>query len=457
MASVKGDKTRVPSDSDLANAVKTERLICCDVDQNNNKYWNGYVLQNGDGYCVWGRVNKAPQHEYYAYGNISAATAWLDKKSYEKQHKSGGKESYTLQKTIAAGSCGVVKQSSSSGVVQGSSLKALAAQQIQSDPEAKKLVTWLADINVHQITKNTQITYNVATGSFSTPLGLVTPDGLSDARLILADIEDYVDAHDWENPKYKKLLSNYLRIVPQDLGMTRGWHTTFLAGSNALQKQASILDALEAALLPTGGTAAAQAGPVQSEQVFNVTLETVTDAAVIARITAKYNKEKGDHSDVRAYKPFKVWTIHINTVRSAYQKDGAKLDNNWELWHGTKASNLLSILKAGLIIPKSYANGWNYGQGVYFSDQSTKSIRYATGHISGDYSNIDRTFMLLANVGMGKYYIPKSGVSTGKSFYVPPGHDSTFAKGGESGVQNNEMIVYRTSQADLAYLIEFRK
>ena len=97
MASVKGDKTRVPSDSDLANAVKTERLICCDVDQNNNKYWNGYVLQNGDGYCVWGRVNKAPQHEYYAYGNISAATAWLDKKSSEKQHKSGGKESYTRQ------------------------------------------------------------------------------------------------------------------------------------------------------------------------------------------------------------------------------------------------------------------------------------------------------------------------------------------------------------------------
>ena len=456
MVKVKGDKTRTITEQERNSAVKVERLICVDVNQNNNKAWMGYVLANGDAYCEYGRVNKALQHEYYSYGNVSDATTWLDNKSYEKQHKTGGKESYTLQKTIAASSGGVVRQSpSNAGTVTGSSLKALAAKQIKSDPETSKLVTWLADVNIHQITQTTQITYNVATGSFSTPLGLVTPDGISEARTILTDLDDYVDKHDWENPKYKKYLSQYLRIVPQDLGMTRGWHTTFLAGSNAIHKQSDILDALEAALQPVGTQQAA--GSVPSEQVFNVTLNVISDKKKIAEIAAQYERMKGDHYDARHYKVCGAWEIHISTVRDAYAKDGAKLSNIWDLWHGTKASNLLSILKGGLIIPPYNAGkmaGRNYGNGVYFSDNSTKAIGYAFGRW-GSYGNTPRTFMFISKVGMGKYYVPKSSVKDGDDIKLPSGYDSTFAKGGESGVENNEMVVYRVSQADLTYLVEF--
>jgi poly [ADP-ribose] polymerase len=449
---VKGDKTRVLTEAERKSATKTERLICCDVDENNNKFWNGFVLANGDGYCEWGRVNKAPQHEYYAFGNAFDAEKWMEGKVHDKMNYSGDKQPYTRQRTIAS-SGGVVAQNTGSGRVASSELRNIAATQIKGDPETKKLVTWLADVNVHQITKNTQITYNVATGTFTTPLGLVTPDGITEARDILDDLSSYVQKRDWENPKYKKFLSNYLRIVPQDLGMTRGWHTTIFAASDALQKQDDILDALEAALKPVGGQPSAG---TKSEQVFNVSLECVTDPKVLDRIKAKYQKEKGTHSDVQHYGVHAVWTVHITTVRSAYESDGAKLPNIWELWHGTKASNLLSILKGGLVIPRSsdpHVCGRMFGDGVYFSDQSTKSIRYATGAWTGG-GNVDRVFMFLANVAMGKYYTP-SGYQSG-SFRVPSGYDSCFAQGGKSSVANNEMIVYRTSQADLAYLIEFR-
>jgi poly [ADP-ribose] polymerase len=452
---VKGDKSRILTDAEKASASKVERLICVAVDQNNNKCWHGFVLANGDGYCEWGRVNKALQHEYYAFGNSHDAERWLDGKVNDKLSYGGEKEPYTRQRTIAT-TGPISKSSIAPKIVAQSSLRDLAAKQIKSDPETGKLITWLADVNTHQITKNTQITYDIQTGSFTTPLGLVTPDGISEARVILEDLEDYVLKNDWENTKFKKALGNYLRIVPQEVGSARGWHRTVLAGSN-FQKQGDILDSLEAALKPVGGTT--QKGSTKSEAqdvVFNVTLELVSDAAVIARIRAKYNEEKGDHSDVQAYDVHKVWAIHITTVRQAYKNDGVKLSNNWELWHGTKASNLLSILKAGLIIPDHYANGWNYGKGVYFSDQSTKSIGYATGRWDST-MNIDRVFMLLANVGMGNYYVPSKGVDTGKHFDFPKGYDSTFAQGGKSGVANNEMIVYRTSQADLAYLIEFRE
>jgi poly [ADP-ribose] polymerase len=115
---------------------------------------------------------------------------------------------------------------------------------------------------------------------------------------------------------------------------------------------------------------------------------------------------------------------------------------------------MLSILKVGFIIPRSggsiYVCGRMFGDGCYFSDQSTKAIRYATGAWGGGGAR-DRKFMLLNHVAMGKEYIPRSSFS-GKP---PAGFDSTFAKAGFSGVQNNEMIVYSLAQIDPLRLVEF--
>ena len=59
--------------------------------------------------------------------------------------------------------------------------------------------------------------------------------------------------------------------------------------------------------------------------------------------------------------------------------------------------------------------------------------------------------MFLADVAMGKYHIAGSGWGS----YPKPGYDSTWAKGGQSGVINDEMIVYKLNQANLLYLVEF--
>jgi poly [ADP-ribose] polymerase len=90
-----------------------------------------------------------------------------------------------------------------------------------------------------------------------------------------------------------------------------------------------------------------------------------------------------------------------------------------------------------------------FGPGVYFSDQSTKSIRYATGAWGGSGAK-DRKFMFLADVAMGKMYIP-SGATHAK---CPSGYDSTFAKGGQSSVANNEMIVYHLGQVKPVIIME---
>ena len=97
--------------------------------------------------------------------------------------------------------------------------------------------------------------------------------------------------------------------------------------------------------------------------------------------------------------------------------------------------------------------GRMYGDGVYFSDQSTKSLNYATGSAPGQYGGgSQRKFMLVNDVAMGKPYMATRSFSGG----CPRGYDSTFAKAGSSGVRNNEMIVYRTSQVRPTYLCEFK-
>jgi poly [ADP-ribose] polymerase len=58
--------------------------------------------------------------------------------------------------------------------------------------------------------------------------------------------------------------------------------------------------------------------------------------------------------------------------------------------------------------------------------------------------------MFLADVAMGKPYYPTSSCRS-----LPSGYNSMFAKAGQSGVLNNEMIVYNLFQASLKFLVEF--
>jgi poly [ADP-ribose] polymerase 2/3/4 len=90
-----------------------------------------------------------------------------------------------------------------------------------------------------------------------------------------------------------------------------------------------------------------------------------------------------------------------------------------------------------------------FGNGLYFSDQSTKSLNYSYGYWNG--VREPNCFMFIADVAMGNASTP-----SGPTRNNPPaGHDSYFAQANKSGVQNNEMIVFRTSQVQLRWLIEF--
>jgi poly [ADP-ribose] polymerase len=159
------------------------------------------------------------------------------------------------------------------------------------------------------------------------------------------------------------------------------------------------------------------------------------------------------HTSYR-YKVDKVYSVDIKKMREEYNNKGVKIGNVYELWHGTRVSNILSILAKGFFIPPSsasYCTGRMYGNGIYFSDQSTKSLNYSQGYWSGTREKICMMFLL--DVAMGKEYTPNG---RGES-YPKKNYDSTFAKGGVSGVHNNEMIIYNVNQCNPKYLISFKE
>ncbi|MFN4260405.1 MAG: WGR domain-containing protein [Gemmataceae bacterium] len=429
----------------MANIIREAKYIKSDVVANNNKFW--YITEFDDASCVvqFGRVGGDGATKTHNFPNQPEATHFFDKKCREKE---GDRKGYRKLQVIN-GANGV-----SAEFVAKQKLEKVTAEQIAAtSAQTQALIRYLTKVNVHNILTATTMKYDMDKGLFSTPCGIVTQDGIAAARALLKEIGDYVAAKKFRNPAYMKILNDYLMLIPQKVGRKLDAATLY-PHLDAVRQQNDILDALDASLQSVMSQPLQADEPEQTiERIFDVKLETVDSKKEIERIREKYRstlqaRHACAHLDVKT-----VYAVEITSMQAAWEKQGKEIGTIWELWHGTRASNLLSILKSGFVIPPSNAphcTGRMFGNGVYFSDQSTKSLNYAFGYWGGGPVE-NNCFMFLVDVAMGKYYVPD-----GPSSSLPKkGYDSTYAQAGKSGVINNEMIVYQTCQINPRLLIEF--
>jgi hypothetical protein len=131
------------------------------------------------------------------------------------------------------------------------------------------------------------------------------------------------------------------------------------------------------------------------------------------------------------------------------------------LFHGTRSVNVRGILREALRLPKQLVGvvitGAMFGPGLYFADDWKKSAGYTSlmnsywSHGSGAIAGRG-AFMFAADVVLGQPFVaPQAHGYTGP----PAGYHSIFGKAGQSGVQNNEFIVFDAKQHRLRYLAEF--
>lgn len=421
----------------MTETEKEVRLIYVDTVKNNNKFWHGRLLDNGDVYVEWGRVGYNGQNKTHKGAGERKLNSLIRQKL---------KKGYTKQKIVA----GTIATSSST-----LNLEELAANQIASDSnEVVDLVRYLAKKNVHNIVDHSGITYDEVDGVFKTPLGVVTKDGLDEARLLLQDISQYVADGDLDNKKFLGKCSDYMRIIPTNIGMRKFDARHDMGTLDHVRRQNDILDSLEVALQQIADAHAQQKQERAHEEpkIFQCSLSLIEDEELFNKMKNLYNSTLQHKHACSHLKLKRVFAVEIERMVKEFEEDGLNIGNIMELWHGTRAGNLLSILKSGFVIPPSNAahcTGRLFGNGIYFSDQSTKSLNYAYGYWSGSRDN--NCYMLLNHVAMGKAYTPR-----GHSERLPKaGYDSTFVKAGTNGVINNEMIIYRTSQVNPLFLCQF--
>lgn len=435
----------------MANLVEEKKYVMSTVgSENHNKVWLYKLYDDGTWQSEWGRVGATLQTKTFTGGKYAA-----EKKAQEKLAKG-----YREVKIVGNVSSST---SSSDRVVNNSSLLDIAKKQIQhSCPVVGKLIEYLTKVNAHQIfsASGGHITYNDTTGLFQTPIGVVSKESIDEARRILVTIGDCVAQRDFKSSRITHSVEDYLMLIPQEVPRQLTCEA-WVPDLTAVQKQNSLLDGLEAsyASVISGANKKSDSGDTKVNEppkIFDVKLELLQDTKEFDRIKRKIDSTRQGVHVCSHLRVDKIYSVDIKTMTDAFNMDGCKLSNIWELYHGSGTQNLLSLLKSGMKLPSqlgsAHTTGAMFGYpGLYFSDQSTKSLNYSYGYWSGGRN--DRCFMFLADVGMGNYCVP-SGPTSSKP---GKGYDSYFAKAHHSGVMNNEMIVFRTSQAKLKYLVEFNR
>lgn len=425
-------------------AAETRMFILTDAKNNNNKFWEISIDDTEAVASRNGRVGSKGQSRVLGRGR-----ALFNSKIREKER--GG---YKPIDIVGAGG--------PAANINGEALATAVEEQIgQGNPVITELVRELAKINRHQIltASGGQMDLDLTTGIISTPVGVVTADNLVKARSILQGFEAFVQDKDFDNPAFIHPLEEYLMLVPQKVGAKRGWHRGFITGMDSLVQQSSLLDQLETSIdiahQRVKDAKNTLAGPTKVEKIFDVTMEVSEDAKLRQGIQDFFEKSRQLQHASHHLKMARIFKIGLGHMNREFDEDGANIGGIQQLWHGTRAHNLISILKSGLIIPKAngsiHVTGRMFGNGLYFSDQSTKSLNYAYGYWDRG-ARDNRCYMFLADVAMGKSWNPQT---TGSNVRPPAGYDSVFARGGRDIVANNEMIVYRTGQAKLNYLVEF--
>lgn len=412
-------------------------LVMVDTVDNHNKFYELTELPDGRVQARYGRVGSTEQRRVYPPGSFSAKKREKLRKGYIVRDIAGAPTTATAATGLDAADR--VNKALFNG-------KATAV--------SKKFAEILLRNNRHAIEDATggKIHVNKDSGSVTTALGPVTAAQLIEARSLLASLR--------VTTRRRADIERYLTLIPQHIRNVR--ETDWITSSWA-RSQEDLLDALEAAI----ASSAADSGkdgdlpPIPFRNKLTL-LDQSSDE--FKEIDKKFRASQNVNHASAAQKLVRVWKI-TDTNKAAWDTSLAALKHRRSLWHGTTAGNVLSILRTGLICPPCsdgrYAtSGRMFGDGVYFSDQSTKSLNYAVGVWNRNVGS-GNPMMFLADVVMGREYRPSSGFSVRESRTGTDDkgrkYNSIFVRGGTCNVRNNEMIVWNTEQITLTHLCEFSK
>lgn len=456
-------------------------LIYTDSKNNNNKFYH-LVYANGVATATYGRVGAKGSKTHVGH-SLSA----MHSKAEEKYRK--GYRPVDLQKAEETSIKTLADQN-----LAHIALDNLIDNKIKTDPKKSEELSILTDLIKKLVESNKHEIHSFSGGKITvddnglvkTALGVITLDTVRKAIYVLSELKDEFKNGKLSSGnyslKYYELLNSYLELIPQVVPSRAGWGDYFFTSYSSFEKQEDFLEQLKSSIASYDDLIKKakenedknkNKSDDEKEKVvlFNKTLKVVKDKKVLAKIKDYFESTKNQQHTSRHLKIKQVFEIIDNKSKKDFEKIAKDLGNLQFYWHGTRKYNILSILKQGILIPKSDSfnvTGRMFGDGVYLSNQSTKALNYSQGFWDrNDRSSDNNCFMFLADVAMGKVFEAshyKAKEYAKNRMYPVNGFDSVIARGGKNNyihagydtkLLNDEMIVYDTKQLNLRYLVEF--
>ena len=476
---------------DIKDVHKRYTLNFTDIIGNSNKYYNLEIQEDKKGkfflYTQYGRVGGTAAKEYRKFASQSEAEI-----EAEKIVKSKTKKGYVEVKLLKADVGSEIGKSK----VEASIVSVDAAQKLgvkikeespsSLHPEVQGLVrTWFG-VTAEFIELNLD-TKKCPLGQLSLDQISKGKDILEEARKIIHGKTDIGELNRLTNMYYSNIPHNfgYARINPDalrfddDLKLDKAFDIldVFADAKNAenviskksnVDSQYSTLNAdfswvdpndptwkwIDTMLHRTRASNHSSLGKLKTHKIFKVNRK--NEDKNFLKNAEEIAKECGKHSPSSVYASLVKKRPDVPKEMQELYKEA----NVCPGWHGTRRANMVGITTKGLLIRPSGVihAGSMYGDSIYWATNSTKSINYCDVNGSFWAQGRNKTaYLFLADVAFGN-----SKIANGSHMYtknnIKPYH-SVWAKAGQSGVRNDELMTYNATgpnqQHCMRYIIEF--
>jgi len=456
---VKSIKTKT-YDSGKFNITKDYQvLMCSNIEGNNNKFYVIELQYNSENdiyrlFSNYGRLNTSNVYEirepFHDYELAKKEMNRIIKNKLRPKKKKKNEEVYVEQYEKVE----VAKSSIGSSNIRDNPLNIKSDKFVLDTSnlsgELASTLNEIIEANVHAIENTTDL--QVTKDGLKTPVGYLSLTQINNAKLILKEINDYVDSNGeftCDKDTLKTLNIKFFSLIPHPFGR-KILEEECIFNVRKLEEKFELIDQLQSSLTVKDN----------KNNKFGIEIELEKNQGIINNINKRFNETKTpNHRNLNSWfwEIDKVFKIKIPEERERYDNSDYPQDYKYpfiELWHGSRVSNILSILLNGLIIPHSNAShvcGRMFGNGIYGATSSTKSLNYSLGYWNNDNKQLNSCYLLLCEFKLGNCYECKNTLYTGP----PRNYHSVYAKAGHSLI-NDEIIVYNLNQATIKYLIKMK-
>lgn len=482
-----------------------------------NKFYHVAVVKskiNGNFYTYfeWGRVGaSAPQFQMTECSSESEAQREFASQCHQKNDKRGVWSTVAGLRTLTAKpgkDVYLVRQltTRSTGLPDAKTIKYIDPNK-KTDPKIVKKSTSFKKVDPHtsrllQDLIGGTIKY---TRSAMADNSLPTQTAIDQARTILTesvkrvaiigdDLDDQI-----EDKELRTYSSELYRRIPKVKTVGTPDSVWILSSNNIVSWQQD-LDAFESAL--TGQDQVESDSEIEPFHGLPLHMEWIDPKTDLGKFLTYWwpRATANRHGHIKSMKIKNLWKVDRHGDEEKFTKmqdkiyseiNGAKLSdrplfqpderhdvdpkrrevfagsNTSLLFHGTRSVNVKGILEKSLLLPKQLVgvsiNGAMFGPGLYMADDWKKSAGYTSlsnslysrgnGGVAGR-----SAFMFALDVTVGQPFVapgPRGYTSPPNGAHCVFGMGRSHGKSQNSGVENNEWVVFQNAQSRLKYLCEF--